>query len=95
MLVMLRYFDEQDGLSCGQCDVCIEQRKAEKHLLMDEYREIIMKILKQKPLVIDELEKEIDPEDSPVFHIVVREMIDRGNLVYDKLWRLYTVESHA
>ena len=95
MLVMLRYFDEQDGLSCGQCDVCIEQRKAEKHLLMDEYREIIMKILKQKPLVIDELEKEIDPEDSPVFHIVVREMIDRGDLVYDKLWRLYPAESQA
>jgi ATP-dependent DNA helicase RecQ len=93
MLNLLHYFDEHNTEACGQCDVCIEQRKAEKHLLMDEYRDIILKLLQQKPLVVDELEKEIDPEETTIFHIVVREMIDRGELIYDKIWRLLPAKS--
>ena len=88
MLNILNYFDEDEGQPCGHCDVCIEQRKAEKHLLMDEYRIVIMNLIRQKSLSVDELEGQVEPEDATLFHITIREMIDRGELVYDKLWKL-------
>lgn len=88
MLLMLQYFDEEDATPCGHCDVCIEQRKSEKHLLMDEYHAVIQKLVREKKMNVDELESTVDPEDSQLFHIVVREMVDRGELLYDKVWRL-------
>lgn len=87
---LLAYFDEHDTAPCGHCDVCIQARKSEKYMLMDEYREKVLKLIGKKALTVDELESQIEPEEPATFHITVREMIDRGEVLYDKLWRLHT-----
>ena len=44
--------------------------------------------MKQNTLSIEQLEKEIEPRDRELFVDVVRELVDEGMLVYDKVWRL-------
>lgn len=88
MQYIQQYFDEYTEELCGICDVCISRRKKDNLKAYDELREEVLTVMKQNKLSIDELEKQIEPQDRELFVDVVRELVDEGILAYDNVWRL-------
>jgi ATP-dependent DNA helicase RecQ len=88
MQVIQEYFNEVTFDTCGICDVCIEKRKKENERAFDELRREILNMLKQGSQTIENLEERIAPRDHELFVDVIREMVDDGELQYDKAWRL-------
>jgi len=82
------YFDEHTEETCGICDVCIRKRKKENMQAFEQLRDQVMMVMRQGDLSVEQLEKEIDPQDRELFVDVVRELVDEGVLVYDNAWRL-------
>ena len=88
MQFIQQYFDEHTEETCGICDVCISRRKSENLKAFENLRDEVLRVMKQNTLSIEQLEKEIEPRDRELFVDVVRELVDEGRLVYDKVWRL-------
>ena len=88
MQLIQEYFGEETFQTCGKCDVCIEQKKKESSTQTKSLRDEILTLVKSKLYTIDQLEKRIAPTDTELFIDVVREMVDEGELEYDKVWRL-------
>lgn len=88
MQFVQEYFGEQTEETCGICDVCIGRRKKDNLKAFEHLRERIVAVMKQNTLSVEQLEKEIEPDDRELFVDVVRELVDEGVLVYDKVWRL-------
>lgn len=88
MQFIQEYFDEHTETTCGICDVCISRRKSDNLMAFEKLRDEILRIMKQNTLSVEQLEKETDPKDRELFVDVVRELVDEGVLVYDKVWRL-------
>lgn len=88
MQVIQDYFGESTEAMCGLCDVCIARRKRDNLLVYEKLREEVLRVMKDKSLSVEQLEKEIGPEDRELFVDVVRELVDEGVLVYDDAWRL-------
>ncbi len=88
MQMIQDYFNEVTFDMCGICDVCIEKRKKENVRAFDELRKEILSMLKQGSQTIENLEERIAPRDHELFVDVIREMVDDGELEYDKTWRL-------
>ena len=88
MQMIQDYFNEVTFDTCGICDVCIEKRKKENVRAFDELRTEVLNMLKQGSQTIEQLEERIAPRDHEVFVDVIREMVDDGELEYDKTWRL-------
>lgn len=88
MQYIQQYFDEYTEELCGICDVCISRRKKDNLKAYDQLREEVLTVMKQNKLSIDELERQIEPQDRELFVDVVRELVDEGILAYDNVWRL-------
>lgn len=88
MQFIQQYFDEDTEETCGICDVCIERRKKDNLKAFEKLREEILVVMKQNVFSIEQLEKEIEPRDRELFVDVVRELVDEGVLLYDKVWHL-------
>lgn len=88
MQLIQEYFGEETFQTCGKCDVCIEQKKKQSSTETKSLREEILTLVKSKLYTIDQLEKRIAPTDTELFIDIIREMVDEGELVYDKVWRL-------
>ena len=85
------YFDEQTEETCGICDVCIEKRKKDNLRDFEKLREEVLTVMKEKVLSVEQLEEQLSPRDRELFVDVVRELVDEGYLVYDKVWKLQRV----
>ncbi len=88
MQLIQEYFGEQTFQTCGKCDVCIELKKKESTTQTKSLRNEIITLVKSKLYTIDQLEKRIAPTDTELFVDIIREMVDEGELEYDKIWRL-------
>ncbi len=88
MNLIQQYFGETPLQTCGICDVCIEQKKQRQRQSIKALREQILRVIENKALTPEELEKEIKPEDARLFTEVLREMVDEGLLHYDQAWKL-------
>lgn len=86
--ILLDYFDEKTYGQCGVCDVCLNKKKKENLRELKDYRAQVLYLLKQKSLMVDELETEVNPTDHHLFLEVVREMVDEGKIKYDDFWVL-------
>ena len=54
--LLLSYFGEKNSKRCGQCDVCLERNKTQlSELEFDDLVDKIKPILKQKPMLLDDL----------------------------------------
>jgi ATP-dependent DNA helicase RecQ len=92
MQVVQEYFNEVTFDTCGICDVCIEKRKKENERAFDELRTEVLSMLRQGSQTIETLEERIAPRDHELFVDVIREMVDDGELQYDKAWRLKLIQ---
>lgn len=88
MQVIQEYFDEVTYATCGMCDICIGKRKKENLLMLKDYEQQILYLLKQKPMTVEELETAVDPTEKELFIEVVREMVDSAQIEYDEFWVL-------
>jgi ATP-dependent DNA helicase RecQ len=88
MQVIQEYFDEVTYATCGMCDICIGKRKKENLLMLKDYEQQILYLLKQKPMTVEELETAFDPTEKELFIEVVREMVDSAQIEYDEFWVL-------
>jgi len=91
MQVIQNYFDEDTFATCGVCDVCVEKRKKENLLMLEDYRSQILYLL-EKPMQADELEKAVAPDDNELFIEVLREMVENNEIAYDEFWVLHRVK---
>ena len=91
MQLIQDYFNEITFQTCGICDVCIEKRKKENMVAFQGMREEVMVVLSKQALTIEQLEEKIAPTDPELFVDIVREMIDEGEIAYDKAWKLKKV----
>jgi ATP-dependent DNA helicase RecQ len=88
MQVIQEYFDEVTYATCGMCDICIGNRKKENLVMLKDYEQQILYLLKQKPMTVEELETAVDPTEKELFIEVVREMVDSALIAYDEFWVL-------
>lgn len=88
MQLIQEYFNEDVNKTCGICDICIGKRKRENKQVLEEMRKEIFLLLQSKSLSIEQLEEIIAPRDHELFVDAVREMIDEGEIGYDKTWQL-------
>lgn len=88
MQMIQDYFDEQTDATCGICDVCISKRKKDNLVAFGSLREEILSVMKTHVFTVEQLEKQIAPNDRELFVDVVRELVDEGLLMYDSVWRL-------
>jgi ATP-dependent DNA helicase RecQ len=88
MQLIQEYFGEELASPCGKCDVCINKRKQANTQTVEELKEQIMRLTREQPISIDELEERLGNGDSELFVEVVRELVDRGDVYYDEAWRL-------
>lgn len=96
MQLIQDYFDEQTEMTCGICDVCIEKRKKENLRAFETLRDEVIRIVSRDVISVEQLEKQIAPDDRELFVDVVRELVDEGILVYDSVWKLQiATEAHG
>ena len=88
MQLIQEYFDEITYETCGKCDVCLEKKKKENLAVLSDYHDQIIYLLKQKNMMVEELEQAVAPNDHELFIEVVREMVDAAEIGYDVFWVL-------
>lgn len=88
MQLVQEYFDEETDKVCGICDVCIGKRKKENQSALNEIRKEILVVLSREMMNVEQLEEMIAPREHELFVDAVRELIDEGEIEYDKIWRL-------
>ncbi len=91
MQLIQDYFNEDTFKTCGICDVCINKRKTESGEGLDDIKQEILTIIKNKTITVEQLEDEIAPRDHELFVDAVRELADDGILKYDDGWKLHLV----
>jgi ATP-dependent DNA helicase RecQ len=88
MQLIQEYFGEELTTPCGKCDVCIAKKKQINTQTVEDLKEQIIRLTREQPLVIDELQERLSTGDSELFVEVVRELVDAGEIYYDEAWRL-------
>ncbi|WP_420186553.1 RecQ family ATP-dependent DNA helicase [Bacteroides pyogenes] len=79
--MLLRYFGEKNGRDCGQCDVCLDSRKANR-LTASSFEDLKRRILlnlSQHPLTPAEISNAIEAEREKVAE-VVHYLLEEGEL---------------
>lgn len=82
------YFDEETDKVCGICDVCVSNRKEANSQAFDSLRDEVLRVLRDKPLTVEQIESILSPDDRELFVDVIRDMVDDGILQYDSVWKL-------
>ena len=93
MQFVQEYFDEDTEETCGICDVCIEKRRKDNVKAYGKLRGEVLAVMTGRVMSVEQLEKELEPDDRELFVDVVRELVDEGLLVYDDVWRLKARDS--
>jgi ATP-dependent DNA helicase RecQ len=83
-LILLDYFNEQDALPCGVCDICLQHKKIARQTANEnKWEQTIFQLLKEKPLTIKELTTIVNPMRENEFISFVRTLIESGEIVFE------------
>ncbi len=83
------YFGEETELSCGICDICIENRKQEQIKIVNEIRAEVLHLLSEESMTVDKLEERIAPRQHELFVEIIRSLVDESKIAYDEFWVLH------
>lgn len=83
------YFGEGTDVLCGNCDVCIENRKQGQQKNVNDLRDEILHLLSAEPMNVDILEEKIAPSKHELFVEVIRQLVDESKIAYDEFWVLH------
>ncbi len=90
-VLLLKYFEEEMPKKCGQCDVCIAERKAElNNMLIQKLSNQIMSIIQKEPISIKQLMnhfkkfQEADVLETLNWLFEVNEVFEKNGLLYIK-----------
>ncbi|KPL09352.1 MAG: recombinase RecQ [Bacteroides sp. SM23_62] len=80
-LYLLAYFGEKGQVKCGQCDVCMQDQELDVNKYeFDKAADITQKLLREKPLSLEELVKELPlPDEKSI--IVIRWLLDHNKIL--------------
>lgn len=83
------YFGEETEISCGICDICIENRKQEQIKIVNEIRAEVLHLLSVESMTVDKLEERIAPPQHEQFVEIIRSLVDESKIAYDEFWVLH------
>lgn len=80
-LYLMAYFGEKGRDKCGQCDVCMQDQELDVNKYeFDKAAELAQKLLREKPLTLEELVKELPlPDEKSI--IVIRWLLDHNKIL--------------
>jgi len=81
--LILAYFEENNALPCGTCDVCRGQ-KQDLHSKEENWKEMLVNSLQTGPQSLAVLLLEIDIHEQNLFKDFIRTMIDKDFLLLDE-----------
>lgn len=89
-LLLVAYFGEVAYQGCGVCDICLDQKKNNslKATDLERYHQLILEQIKKGHHTVYPIIQAIDPDQANLLSKLIRAMIDKGELVYDKTLRL-------
>jgi len=89
---ILEYFGEVSYDKCGVCDNCVNNKRKEiNETLKADYKEQIKRALQEYlELDLQQLMKQLAPNNKEIFAEVVSEMLDHGFMKYDEFGKLKT-----
>lgn len=88
--LLLAYFGEEDTKRCGQCDTCIDRNKTQlSKLEFDNMVDLIKPLLKEKPLMVDELIFEANTEEIDKLLNAIHWLQDNGKIKEDEDHQLH------
>lgn len=91
--LLLAYFGEELSQRCGMCDVCLKRNKTQlSKLEFDQAVEIIKPMLKNKPMMLDELVFEVDSIDAERLLNAIQWLQENGKIEEDKHQKLHWIK---
>lgn len=89
---LLSYFGENTTKRCGFCDICLERNKTHlSELEFDHLVEQIKPLIKEKPMMIDDLIFFVETNDVDKLINAIQWLQDNGKIKEDENHRLYWV----
>ncbi len=90
--LLLEYFDEMTDQTCGVCDICLKNKKANQPHLTNEfardYTQEILDTLKYTSMSVKDLVEAVSPLEVKVFLNQVQKMVASGELRYNECGNL-------
>jgi len=84
---LLSYFDETDAAKCGVCDVCLDEKRAERQeLLAGEIAREVTAVLTSRRMLLADLITSVSSGDEKLKLAVVRQLLDAGKLKIEDDW---------
>lgn len=89
-LLLLEYFNEMDGLPCGVCDVCLNNKKieTETEVNQDLANAILLYLQSHGPLLPRELSMAFGQVKEHVFLATLKVLLEREFVQYDTVGKL-------
>lgn len=93
--MLLAYFGETNYGACGICDNCLKRKKNQQHedevvqsKSYEKNRKLIKSYLENAPASLEKMMQEVRPQYEKDLLVVIRAMLDSGELFYDRQGRL-------
>ncbi len=93
--LLLNYFGEKEFEDCGQCDVCLKNRKEQQQQNKDEIKKQLLSLLHLKEHSVEELVSSLYRYDKQLVVSIINWMVDDGELKMDQQKNIHLNKTSA